>query len=487
MTEQPLDLHRFGRTLARGKSVLAVCAVLGIVGAGLLTYLRTERYSATALMLLPPAPTDQNGQPTRTIGTQLQIATSTGVLGPAAAHIAFHGGLNQFKHQVSVSSPAPDVLKFVGKAQTPQTAIAISNAVANSYREVVAATAKQQSQAVIVPLEGQATALRNELTSATANLNEAQRTGNQSAMSQWAEAQNSDSQQLAAVTSQISLAQLCPLCSTGSYKSLEVATSASNDIVRTATRTIAVGAFVGILVGIVFLLLRETRDDRVVERREADAPSQHDEVVVSPAADAPEVASIVARRPGTVDDWHTLLAQYQPSADERWALRRVLRGLLAAEARPPAHVCIMTLSQDIDAVSIAPQLAAFAASAGVRTLLVVTGRDPAVAALRQACRETALSHEPVRSNLWTVDGQVDEDEWPSLQLIVTSVVGDQPALGGAHHPSSTLLAISGFAATPKRIATAAAAAAAANHPWAGVIVANPELGDGTIRRVADAS
>ena len=495
VTEQPLDLHRFGRTLARGKWVLLFCALLGLLGAGAVTYVRSPQYSASALMLLPSSatPSDGNGQSAGQSGpntdTQVQIARSTDVLAPAAANIHFPGGANQLRRQVAVSAPTPDILKFVGKATTPQSAIAIANAAANSYRAYVAGSATTQNEALLATLRAQANAQNQQLESVNAELSSAQAAkapGDR--VAQLLTQQSTIQNQLNSTNQQIATTELCPQCSTNAFKMLESATTASSDATRTTTRNLAIGGIVGLLVAVAYLVLRETRESRAVhvEAEEVAVPVAETEAVTD-VAGAHKVAAIVTRRARTVDDWHSLFANYTPSDDERWSLRRVLRGLLAAEARPPAHVTVVTLAQDVDAVAIAPQLAAFAATAGVKTLLLVNGRDPSVAALRQACRETALAHEPARPNLWVMDGKVDEEEWPAVQLIVTSVVGDQPAHDAGANPSSTLLAISAVAVTPERITAAAAAAAAGQHPWAGVIVANPSPDDGTLRRVADAS
>ena len=491
VTEQPLDLHRFGQTLARGKWVLLLCALVGLLGAGAVTYIRSPQYSASSLMLLPAAstPSNGNGQSTPNTDTQIQIATSTDVLAPAAAKIHFSGGANQLRHQVAVTDPTPDILKFVGKAKTPQSAIAIANAVATSYSTYVAGSANVQNQALLATLKAQANAQNEQLASVSAALSSAQASrASGDRIAQLLTQQTTVQNQLNSTNQQIATAELCPQCSTNAFKILEAASTASSDATRTTTRNLAIGGIAGILFAIAYLLLRETRENRAAPVEAEDVPQPLDETPdVTAGAGTHEVASIVARRARTVDDWHSLFANYAPSDDERWSLRRVLRGLLAAETRPPAHATVVTLAQDVDAVAIAPQLAAFAASAGVKTLLIVTGRDPSVAALRQACRETALAHEPARPNLWVMDGKVDEEEWPAVQLIVTSVVGDQPAYDAGANPSSTLLAISAVAVTPERITAAAAAAAAGQHPWAGVIVANPSPDDGTVRRVADAS
>jgi hypothetical protein len=184
-----------------------------------------------------------------------------------------------------------------------------------------------------------------------------------------------------------------------------------------------------------------------------------------------------------------LFENYEASADEGWSLRRAVRSLLTADAEPPAGVTIVTMSGDTAAVAIAPQLAVFAAASGVRTLLVVSGRDPAVASLRQACRAAQLAIKPARPNLWIREAmpgdRVDADV---AQLVVTVAVTDQGALDlDSDRPSTMLLGVSAGTATPESIAAVAAAGAGAKRPLAGVIVANPEPDDGTTGRIAEPS
>ena len=227
------------------------------------------------------------------------------------------------------------------------------------------------------------------------------------------------------------------------------------------------GIILGLILGASIVLAREGRDRRLRLRDD-----------IAHAAGAPIVAAIATRRVRGADEWLALFENYEASADEGWSLRRAVRSLLTADAEPPAGVTIVTMAGDTAAVAIAPQLAVFAAASGVRTLLVVTGRDPAVASLRQACREAQLTIKPTRSNLWikeaTPGERVDAD---SAQLVVTVAVTDQDSLDlDSDRPSTMLLGVSAGEATPESIAAVAAAAAA-----------NPEPDDGTTGRIAEPS
>ena len=171
------------------------------------------------------------------------------------------------------------------------------------------------------------------------------------------------------------------------------------------------------------------------------------------------------------------------------------------------HLTVVTLPSDTDAVALGPQIAAFAAASGVETLLVIVGRDPAIASLRQACDYANGSPERtpwrgrawgrqegpqqrragrrVRANLSIVAAMPSEFEaLTAPQLIVTAAVADFPTLDDDGHASIGMIGVTAGVATPERIA-AAATASAGRQPLAGVIIANPDPHDGTAGRVHD--
>src|SRR5262245_48306101 len=87
MNEQPLDLRRFIRVLAPSAWIIVACVALGVAAAGTRSLSHPGMYSAHALVLLPPSSLDANGQPTRNIKTEVQIASSDDVLAIAATHL----------------------------------------------------------------------------------------------------------------------------------------------------------------------------------------------------------------------------------------------------------------------------------------------------------------------------------------------------------------------------------------------------------------
>jgi hypothetical protein len=96
---------------------------------------------------------------------------------------------------------------------------------------------------------------------------------------------------------------------------------------------------------------------------------------------------------------------------------------------------------------------------------------------------------PVRPNLWLTGARTGEEvDADAAQLIVRVVVADHEDLESEARLSATaLLGVSAGEATADRIAVVTAAATEAQRPVLGVIVANPEPGDGTAGRGVDAS
>ena len=297
--------------------------------------------------------------------------------------------------------------------------------------------------------------------------------------------ENEATTQLTDLQNQITQAQLETDVNTAGIIVLERASAASQGIIRTARLKLVFGAIAGFLVGVTIVIVRASRDRRVRLRDD-----------IAAAAGAPVVASIATRRPRNTSDWLALLENYEPNADESWSLRRVLRGALAADGTPPVHLTVVTLPSDTDAVALGPQIAAFAAASGVETLLVIVGRDPAIASLRQACddangspertpwrgRQRRRAGRQVRANLSIVATMPSEfEDLTAPQLIVTAAVADVPTLDDDGHASIGLIGVTAGVATPERIA-AAAAASVGRQPFAGVIIANPD--PTTERRVA---
>jgi capsular polysaccharide biosynthesis protein len=478
MNEEPLDLHRFGRAMARGKWTLAAFVVAGLLAGVVVSLVRPPWYSAGAVVLLPAAGLDVNGNPARDPQTEVQIASSTNVLQIAAQNLRPASTVNNLRARVKVAAPTADILHFTGRAPSAGAAIAIANAMADAYRQYATSNASQQTQQLVNDLKNRVTQLRAQISSLNGQIASAtNRLGSlspnsreaslQTALIESLRAQQGDATvQLNADLNQITQSQVSTDSNGTGIQVISHAASASNSAVRTIGGNLALGAGIGFLLGTAVVIARDRRDRRL--RRRAD---------IAAAAGAPAVASIATQAPRKASDWVALLQNYEPTTDESWSLRRILRALVASET-PPTQLNVVTLSDDAAAVAVAPQLASYAAASGVRTVLVVNGRDPSLATLRQV-RDDAQTGAQLRANLTITGAEPDQhDEGARAQLIVNMLAfddrmhGDEPARG-----STSLLAVTAGAATPERIAAASAAMADADRPFAGIVVANPESDD----------
>ena len=144
-----------------------------------------------------------------------------------------------------------------------------------------------------------------------------------------------------------------------------------------------VGAFAGGVLGVI-AALAVSRNDKRLRRRDEIASS----------IGIPVLASLPTTHPPSAVGWSGLLEEYRPAPVHAWRLRVALQQLRRAGDSPTSgadgdgtSVLVLSLSSDPGALALGPQLAAFAASLGIATLLVVGPQQDAnvTAALRTAC------------------------------------------------------------------------------------------------------
>jgi hypothetical protein len=243
----------------------------------------------------------------------------------------------------------------------------------------------------------------------------------------------------------------------------------------------AVGAAAGLLLVGFVLVLRGRREDTMRSRDQ-----------VADAIGIPVVASIQGGTPRSVAGWTDLLRDYAPHNVEMWTLRQLVRlvtpghpGSLAEDSKKadaaPA-VVVVTLSDDLRALAVGPQLASFAASTGLATTLVTAQSHESANALWAACSGLAPEAHP-RPGL-SVDSRYGLHPGEDLVVHVAVVDRQRPELRvrAADH-AVTLLAVSAGAATADDLARVALAADDAQHPIARIIVVDPDPLDRTTGRL----
>jgi capsular polysaccharide biosynthesis protein len=298
-------------------------------------------------------------------------------------------------------------------------------------------------------------------------------------------------------------------------------------ILRTAL-FVALGAGLAVLSAGILFVVRGRRERTLLSRDQ-----------IADAIGVPVVASLQTKPPRSAAGWATLLKSYEPGSVETWTLRQVLRlvtpgapgSLAKLTPRSPA-VVLVTMTHDVPALSVAPQLAAFAAATGATTSFVVAEGDDSSNALRAAVARfgddeprpgLSVSNRQVAGRQGTGEGTAGRDggrsrRWLQARLVrvrdraevIEAVPAAAPGAGQAAaqrdrvdlvvllavldrmrpelhvdvpEGAVTLLAVSSGAATAADLARLAVAADDARHTVAGVIVADPDPLDRTNGRL----
>ena len=242
------------------------------------------------------------------------------------------------------------------------------------------------------------------------------------------------------------------------------------------------GMVVGALAGVIIALAVWRHDRRLRERDEIA-----DSIGVS------VLASLPVSYPRDAAGWIKLLEDYKPEALHALQLRNTLH-YLGMAAVNNGHsdergrsVTILSLASDPPAVALGPQLAAFAASQGLPTVLVIgPQQEPDTTATLQ----TACSGSPPVSPKWpgqlrvTVsDSKVDVPLDATLTVVVCVVDGGSPRIPDMMRTTATVLGVSSGVATAEQLARVAVNADADGREITGILVADPELTDHTTGRI----
>jgi capsular polysaccharide biosynthesis protein len=264
-------------------------------------------------------------------------------------------------------------------------------------------------------------------------------------------------------------------------KMLAAATSATGQSRTASVITTALLGFAaaGVL-GSVGALALSRGDKRLRQRDE-----------IADAIGVPVLASVVAAHPANVARWSKLLEDYRPSAGDGWRLRSVLHHLgLANMTTAPAgggrSVTVISLSSDKGALALGPQLAVYAASLGMPTVLLIGPQQDAspTATLRAACAGLAQSSSRRSLRITIADNsQLTRLSSTRLTVVVAVVDGRGPQLDTMLKTSASVLGVSAGAATADQLARVAANAAAAGREIEGILVADADATDPTTGRV----
>jgi capsular polysaccharide biosynthesis protein len=243
------------------------------------------------------------------------------------------------------------------------------------------------------------------------------------------------------------------------------------------------GGLMGALIGSVIVLAIGRNPRRLRERDQ-----------MADAIGVPVLASVPVVHPSNAAGWITLLEEYRPGAVAAWHLRTALRhlgfgdvSLTGSSARDGSSLAVLSLSSDRKASALGPQLAAYAASLGIPTALVVGSQQDAnvTATLRAVC-DGAPSKRLRNLRVAVTDHQnIDRVRDVALTVVVAVVNGESPRVEATTRAAATVLGVSAGAATAEQLASVAASAAADGRQIAGILVADPDPADHTTGRLPE--
>ena len=262
-------------------------------------------------------------------------------------------------------------------------------------------------------------------------------------------------------------------------KVIQYATNATETRLPVRLITTAfLGALLGALIGAIVALATGRYDRRLRERD-----------LMADAIGVPVLASISVRHPTGTARWNRLLDDYEPSAADAFRLRNALNELglaeiMSADSGAGSSLSVLSFSFDERALALGPQLAAFTASLGIRTALVI-GPQPdtkAAAALRAATSPSSRRSGQLQV-ISTDSDNLDQPPDAALTVVVAVVDGRTPQLADLMRTDAMVLGVSAGAATAEQLARIAASAAADDRRVAGILVADPDPADPTTGRL----
>ena len=211
--------------------------------------------------------------------------------------------------------------------------------------------------------------------------------------------------------------------------------------------------------------------------------------LMADAIGVPVLASISVRHPTDTARWSRLLDDYEPSAADAFRLRSALDELglaeiTSADSGAGSSLTVLSFSFDQRALALGPQLAAFTASLGIRTALVIGSQpDTKPAAALRAAASPATRRSGQLQVISTESDNPDQQPDAVLTVVVAVVDGRTPQLADLMRTDAMVLGVSAGAATAEQLARIAASAAADDRRVAGILVADPDPADPTTGRL----
>ena len=249
-----------------------------------------------------------------------------------------------------------------------------------------------------------------------------------------------------------------------------------------------IGALAGALIGVILSLAISRKDRRLRSRDE-----------IADSLGIPVLASLPVGHPSDAAGWTKLLEDYKPGVVYAWRLRKALQQLALLDGAVSSaafgngddsggsSLAVLSLSSDPGALALGPQLAVFAASLGIPTVLLVDKQQDSagMAALRTACAalQQAESKRPGHLQVVVSDDGDEAKAHAALVVVVTVMDGGAPEAPDIMPTTASLLGVSAGMVTAEQLARVAVTAASSGRDIAGILVADPEPTDHTTGRI----
>lgn len=265
---------------------------------------------------------------------------------------------------------------------------------------------------------------------------------------------------------------------------LERATYATGASVTSRSITAGtIGAFAACIIAAIFVVAMSRRDRRLRRRDE-----------IADAVAVPVLASFAVGAPRSAADWATLADAAEYSRATAWRFEYVLNhlGFLVAESfrihEPWNSLAIVSFSDDQAALALPPRLAAFTASGGIPTQLVVRadeGSRSALALQAAAAGWIASSKRPALLEVSIADhGSRDGRHRSDLEIVMFVVDRRTPRISDVIGADATVLAVSAGAASAEELIEIAEGATRVGQRIDGVFVTAAESSDPTTGRIS---
>lgn len=491
MSEQALDLRSAAAVLRRRARLLVAAGLVGMLLGTAFVILKSPSKESTALVLLP-TPTLEQEEPT--VATQVRIIRSTSILAQAGRAVRPALSARTMEDRIQVSAPTNQLIQIKAFAPRAGDARKLAQAAADAYVSYVEEAARTISASALADLRSrqallqkQADALQNEIDATKQRRNEqspSSTTARKDAqlLAQLQAEQADISLQLDKIKEQIADTLPAPTAAGGTSVIQAATPGIGGSMVQPLLLFGPMGFFVGLLLAAIGLLALARKDPRIRLRDE-----------IANAVGGTVLASVSSRPQRSVAGWLQLFERYQPPAVDAWAFRQALRALSPEADRDPARrgesrhpalehprsLTVISVAGDLRGLSVGPQLAAFAASLGIRTrLMTVVGNDTSAAPLWSACAADRQS-DP-RPNL--IVGEVRPGESAELTIVLAVLDRRQPVAGPWLRAGAVVLAIAAGAATEEDLARLAVVVDDAGRRIDGIVVTDPDRSDRTTGR-----